>query len=504
MHFGAEMYQKKEKVAEFPTIHLAFGGKLRRDNRWVILADIIPWEKIEEKYASRMATKNGRKAYSVRVALGSCIIKEKLKISDEETVELIRENPYLQYFIGYESYRDEKPFDSSTMVYFRKRLNAEVLKELNELIIETELQKQKETREEQNPDDEAPPASGSGNTKNEGILIVDATCAPESMRYPHDVTTLDEARQKTERIIDILHERMPLGSKKPRTYRKKARKLYLQYIRNRKPKKRDIRRAIKSQLQFVERNLRSIKKMSEIVGLGWLTKKQYEELGVIKEFVSQQRELYTKRELKGGNRILSISKPYVRAIARGKARGMYEFGAKISVSMFQKFTRVERLSWNNYNEGIDLIDQIEQHKERYGTYPEVVCADKIYRTRTNLEYCTVRGIRLSGPKLGRPHKEEAQRQADRKIERNDERRRVVIEGKFGEVKTRYSLSRIERRLKETSESAIMMIFLVANLMVILRSRLRDIFVLLFDFFTNLILNSFKSIRKHQLAAVLYY
>jgi len=172
--------------------------------------------------------------------------------------------------------------------------------------------------------------------------------------------------------------------------------------------------------------------------------------------------------------------------------------------MFQKFTRVERLSWNNYNEGLDLIDQIEQHKERYGTYPEVVCADKIYRTRTNLEYCTARGIRLSGPKLGRPHKGEAQRQADRKIERNDERRRVVIEGKFGEVKTRYSLSRIERRLKETSESAIMMIFLVANLMVILRSRLRDIFVLFFDLFTNLILNSFKSIRKHQLAAVLNY
>ncbi len=483
VHCGEAMYKIQKREAEFPATDLAFGGKLRKDNRWVQLAELIPWDYIEEKYASRMSTKNGRKAYSVRVALGACIIKEKLGISDEETVELIRENHYLQYFIGYESYRDERPFDPSMMVHFRKRLTAEILKELNDLIIETEIKKQKE-QEEKPEDDEEPPAGGSGTQGNEGTLIVDATCAPEAMRYPHDVTTLDECRRKTERIIDILQEGMPRGIPKPRTYRKKARKLFLRFIRNRKPRTREIRRALKQQIQFVERNLRSIKEMSETIGLGALSKKQYKDLEVIKEYVAQQRALYKTGHLEGRERILSISKPYVRPIARGKARGMYEFGSKISISMFQGFTRVERVSWNNYNEGNDLIDQIELHRVRYGRYPAVVCADKIYRTRANLEYCKERGIRLSGPKLGRPYKDESTHQEQKTIERADERVRVVIEGKIGEAKTRYTLDRIERRLQETSESAIMMVFLLANLVRIMRSRMRDIFSLIWEMFSN--------------------
>jgi len=492
------MYKIQKREAEFPATDLAFGGKLRKDNRWVQLAELIPWDYIEQKYASRMSTKNGRKAYSVRVALGACIIKEKLGISDEETVELIRENHYLQYFIGYESYRDERPFDPSMMVHFRKRLTAEILKELNDLIIEAEIKKQKEAK---HTDDDDPPPTGSGTKGNEGKLIVDATCAPEAMRYPHDVTTLDECRQKTERIIDILQEGMPRGTPKPRTYRKKARKLFLRFIRNRKPRAREIRRALKQQIQFVERNLRSIKEMSEMIGLGALTKKQYRDLEVIKEYVAQQRELYKTGHLEGRERILSISKPYVRPIARGKARGMYEFGSKISISMFQGLTRVERLSWNNYNEGSDLIDQIELHRLRYGSYPAVVCADKIYRTRANLEYCKDRGIRLSGPKLGRPYKDDSTHQEQKSIERADERARVVIEGKIGEAKTRYTLNRIERRLQETSESAIMMVFLLANLARIMRSRMRDIFGLIGEMFTNWfsylfeILNQSKNVVK---------
>ncbi len=460
-------------------MHLAFGGRLRSDNRWVILSDLIPWDEVEKKYASRMSRKKGRKAYSVRVALGACIIKEKLGISDEETVQQIRENHYLQYFIGYESYRDERPFDPSLMVSFRKRLSAVVIQELNDLIIERELAR-KRTEAKDTDDTEDPPDSGSGTNGNKGTLIVDATCAPEAMRFPHDVTTLDEARQKTERIIDILHATMPLGSEKPRTYRWKARKEFLTFIRHRKPRTEDIRKALRKQRQYVERNLRSINKMANIVGLGNLTRKQYQDLQVIRDYVDQQKELYQRGALEGGNRILSISKAHVRAIARGKARGMFEFGAKISVTLFEKFSRVERLSWNNYNEGIDLIEHLETHKRRYGTYPEVVCADKIYRNRANLEFCKTNDIRLSGPKLGRPYKEENAKREQRKIERQDESVRVAIEGKFGEAKTRYSLGRIERRLKETSESAIMMVFFLANLATMMRTRVRNLFNLVWN------------------------
>jgi hypothetical protein len=76
------------------------------------------------------------------------------------------------------------------------------------------------------------------------------------MRFPNDVSLLDEARRKTEKIIDALHQQAPLGYAKPRTYRKRARKEFLLFIRNRKPWETTIRNAIRKQLQYVERNLK--------------------------------------------------------------------------------------------------------------------------------------------------------------------------------------------------------------------------------------------------------
>jgi len=219
------MYRIPEKVPEFEKFDMVFGGKLNRQNRWVILADLIPWDKVEEKYAQLFVTNNGRPALSVRVALGALIIKEKSKLPDEELVEYIRESPYLQYFLGYEGYKDELPFDPSIMVHFRKRLSGNILEEINALIIENT-----KTDDERHDDGDTGNSSGGGETReveNQGTLIVDATCAPEDMRFPHYVTLLDEARRKTERIIDTLHERAPEGYEKPRTYRKKARKEFL-------------------------------------------------------------------------------------------------------------------------------------------------------------------------------------------------------------------------------------------------------------------------------------
>ena len=463
------MYQQKDPTPEFSRFEISFGGELRRDNRWVVLGELIPWGEVEKRYSKLFSVNNGRPALSVRVALGSLIIKERLKISDEETVDQIRENHYLQYFLGYEAYRDERPFDPSMMVHFRKRLSASVLKEINELIIP----KTDEGKPGDEDSDQDGSGSGGGSEKEtKGTLIVDATCAPEDMRFPHDVTTLDEARRKTEKIIDKIFEKMPEGSSKPRTYRRVARKRFLGFIRNRKPRRGDVRRALKTQIQFVERNLRSIDAMAAVVGIGMLSHKDVRDILVIREYVGQQRELRESGELSMPGRIVSICKPHVRAIARGKARGMFEFGAKLSVSMVNGFARVERLSWDNYNEGIELKDQIEAYKARYGKYPSIVCADKIYRNRNNLEFCKEHHIRLSGPKLGRPYKDEARRAEVRRIEREDEGTRVAIEAKFGEAKRTYTLDTIMMKLKETSESAIMLVFFVMNLMKNVRDRAR--------------------------------
>ena len=126
------MYKKSEQLeTESKNFELPFGGKLAEDNRWVIMAKLIPWVEVEEEYAKKFTIEIGAPAKSSRMALGALIIKEKLGISDRETVEQIRENPYLQYFIGLKSYRNEAPFEASMLVHFRQRLEIDLLNKIN-------------------------------------------------------------------------------------------------------------------------------------------------------------------------------------------------------------------------------------------------------------------------------------------------------------------------------------------------------------------------------------
>ena len=102
---------KQQKLEDF---YLPFGGHLNEGNRWVILSKEVPWDQIEKDYRDKFShPEMGAPAKPLRVALGALIIKEKLQISDREVVEQIRENPYLQYFIGLDGYKDKEPFDPS-------------------------------------------------------------------------------------------------------------------------------------------------------------------------------------------------------------------------------------------------------------------------------------------------------------------------------------------------------------------------------------------------------
>ena len=118
------MYQIPEQLQqELKDFYLPFGGSLDEQNRWVKLAAIIPWDEIEKRYARQFSKDLGAPAKRSRMALGALIIKQRLRISDEETVEQIRETPYLQFFLGLSGFTTEIPFDASMMVYFRKRLS---------------------------------------------------------------------------------------------------------------------------------------------------------------------------------------------------------------------------------------------------------------------------------------------------------------------------------------------------------------------------------------------
>jgi IS5 family transposase len=170
---------------------LPFGGKLQSSNRWVKLSQIIPWNDFEIEYASKFSRQKGPPSLSFRVALGSLIIKERLGLTDVETVANIEENPYLQYFLGFEEFQLQPPFDSSMMTHFRKRISPKTLEKINDAIIQSHLSK---TKKDKTSDDD----SGSGT------LVIDATCTPADVRYPTDLSLLNECREHSEKIIDTL------------------------------------------------------------------------------------------------------------------------------------------------------------------------------------------------------------------------------------------------------------------------------------------------------------
>jgi hypothetical protein len=165
------------------------------------------------------------------------------------------------------------------------------------------------------------------------------------------------------------------------------------------------------------------------------------------------------------DRIVSISQPHVRPIVRGKASQRVEFGAKISASQVDGFVLLDRFSWDAYNETVDLSQQAEAFRQRFGHYPASIHADKIYQTRANRTWCKERGIRLSGKPLGRSRQ---MTREEKRQQLQDGKDRIPIEGKFGNAKRKGSLQRVMAKLAITSRTVVTIGLIALNLDALLR------------------------------------
>jgi hypothetical protein len=472
--------QKQLSLTEFDW---PFQTALDENNRWVKLSACIPWDELAEGYYQSLSVRQGRPAKDARLVIGAVIIKHKLCLSDEETVDQIQENPYLQYFVGLPGYQMEAPFAPSLLVEIRKRMGQSVFDVFQSAIIDSvegAKARKKTSREKPDQDDHEPPSvSGDGSPdkgqEQQGKLILDATVAPQAIRYPTDLSLLNEARVFSEQIIDKLYPKTD-WQKKPRSYREKARKAYLAIAKQRRPSGKVRRRGIKQQLQYLRRNLGHIERLLAYWPEGtpvplprWLMYRYW----VIQHVYAQQWEMYRNKSRRCDDRIVSISQPYVRPIVRGKLDKPVEFGAKLSVSLSgDGVACVDHLRWDAFHEGGDLKSQVEAYRARQGHYPAVVLGDPVYGTRDNRRYLKTHGIRFAGKPLGRPKTmTEANREELKRLKaqrREEYLQRIPIEGKFGQGKNGYRLNYIRAKRADTSLAWINSIFLVMNLQILLR------------------------------------
>lgn len=484
---------KQISIEEFK---LPFKGKLSKENRWVVLAENLPWDEMVSIYVKEMSVGIGRPAVNPQVAIGAMIIKHLKGLPDEDTVQDIRENPYLQYFLGYPAYRYDAPFAASLFVSFRRRLGEASFKELTDRFISYVHQAQKKTKKKQagTNNDQDSDAPGGGN---KGHLILDASVAPADIKYPTDLDLLNKARLKSESLIDQLY--VPEADKvKPRSYRRKARQAYLAVVHKRKKSKKLLRKAIGQQLRYLRRNIKTIESLldEKDVRRFPLDFKYQRLYWIIQELYRQQNQMYHQKSHQIDHRIVSISQPHVRPIVRGKAGRDVEFGAKLSLSLIDGYSYLDHISWDAYNESTFLTEQIDSYYLRFGYYPQWVSADKIYGSRENRRYMKSLGINYSGQALGRPKMLTADQKKIIRKRKKINRQRSTVEGKFGEAKRRYDLGCVKAKLPETSESWIAAVIFSMNI----ARYLREIFLsfiiwikkcskmLLFELFGNSQLN----------------
>ena len=455
-------------IEEFRT---PFDIHLHPANRWVKLAHMLPWDDMASIYYKSMSSDKGAPGIDARIVIGAMIIKHMEKYDDRGTIQAISENPFMQYFLGLSNFTYEEVFDPSLFVTIRKRLGIEKFDQLSQLIIEMALGEKKTTdkiESAENNLDNQNKGEGQGNTikekqvKNKGKLKIDATVSDAFIKFPTDLDLLNDSREKAEELVDILVKK--LGIAKPRIYRREARRKYLLIAKKKNKSKKEIRKGIGQQLRYLKRDIKQLHiLLDQFEGQKFpLNKQEQKYLFVIQHLYEQQDEMFSDKKHSIANRIVSIHQPHVRPIVRGKAKAKVEFGAKIGVSLDEGYSRIDNLSWEAYNENIDLERHVLNYESLHGYNPEVVLADRIYLTRENRAWLKERNIRISGKPLGRPPKE-AQSSYQKRKNKKEMAQRNQIEGKFGQGKNGYNLNKIRARLQNTSESWIAAIFFVMNL-----------------------------------------
>jgi transposase, IS5 family len=494
-----------------------FEQKLTTENRWVKMAKLVPWDNLVVHYNKLFTSAEGRPAISGRVILGALMIKHIENLSDRATIQHIQENMFMQYFLGYTSFTNEEPFSASLFVEIRKRLSFELLSKINDVLAIHCLQESIETQThsvtKDTDDNYTPPPTSptdianciktesqidstetEGATitvytkataippNNKGRLITDATVAPQNVTYPTDLKLLNAAREKSEELIDLLYHPSIHQTDKPRTYRQIARKYFLNTAKKKDKTTKEIYKANGRQLRFLKRNLAHIETLLKAYKIFPLKQREQKYLMVLHTVYDQQEQMHRTRSKRVDDRIINIHQPHVRPIIRGKEKSKVEFGSKLQVSVVNGFTFIDHLSWDAFNESQYLKTSVENYKNRFGFYPKEVLADQIYCTRENRRWLKEYDIKLIAKPLGRP----ASKAVAVHLSPGE---RNPIEGKFGQAKTAYGMDNIKAKLKQTSESWIVAIAIVLNLVAMTRQALVSLLFQVYRKYFNPLLNN---------------
>jgi hypothetical protein len=286
--------------------------------------------------------------------------------------------------------------------------------------------------------------------KETNIMLEDATCYETSMRYPTNVKLLWESTEWSYHQLRLICKYLKIRI--PRNKYEEQWTKYNNYSHKRKRTNKETAKRTRSLLYLLEKILGLLNEIEDRYQQQLeLSKAYYQKIKIIRKVLKQQQEIFeTGKSVQ--DRIVSISKSYIRPIVRGKEVKAVEFGAKVNMIQFDGINFIEYLSFNAFNEGTRLVKSIRYGRSLFGKITHI-SADDIYATNKNRKYSTNARIVTNFKRKGRAGKYEDQRQVISRELRKE--RTIRMEGSFGTEKEHYGLQKIKAK---TEKNEILWIF----------------------------------------------
>ena len=382
----------------------------------------IPWEDLTKAFGLKEYNKGPRSIFSPRGKIALMFLKHYAGCSDSKLIEHLNGNIHYQIFCDIII----PPGLPLTNFKIISEIRCELAQKLDIESLQSILAKHWK------PD-----------MTNLDSMVCDATCYESAIRYPTDIKLLWEAVEWNYKMLVQCCKK--LGERRPRTKYLKWLRRYTSYSKSRKPSrkvKRLLRRALLKLLDKINALLIPLEKqLARTFNTGYWERRE------ASNKVLQQQWKYFFEGIQPKDRIVSIDKPYIRPIVRGKEVNKVEFGAKLNKIQVDGISFIEHLSFDAFNEGVRLKKCIWLGQKLFGKRIKVVGADSIHATNANRRYVTKNNIKTDFKRKGKPSKHK--KQYDQLAAAITKVRATQLEGSFGTDKEHFLLKRIQARTKET-------------------------------------------------------
>ena len=397
----------------------------------------IPFQDLAAKIPCPSQSKSGRgrKPFlKVEGGIALLILKHYTCLSDQMLIDRLNTDWCMQYFCGVQL-NARRIKDKNLVSWWRCYIGSHLdIKELQGVLIRSWKPYMEQTH----------------------VTMMDATVYESNIRYPTDVKLIWESIVKLYQLIQQKRKRLKLRASRSNYSRHK--KNYLGHQRNRRKSRRRDKKLRKQLLKYLLRLLEGLQELQKRHGFN-LSNKERKLISHVTQVYSQQHELLYGNKENVKQRIVSLHKPHVRAIIRGKEIKPVEFGAKVHKVQVGGLSFIEHLSYDNFNEGTRLKQSVAFHKKYFGKCSQLA-ADAIYATNENRRYCNSLGIATSFIPKGKQGKLEEQKSAMRSVLSTV--RATVLEGSFGNEKNHYLLNKVKARTQATEITWIFFGMLTAN------------------------------------------